>query len=245
MSDQTQEESVSLHPYNNTPQPSVVEPAVVGAPIPQVVVSPQLVQPEQPQIQPTVPQMPPTQQATPEVQADERTTPFVIENYQESQYAEKFSTVEPVTWTASEYIAHKKHLSWYLALGAIVVVLAVIIYLITGGDTFSTVSVLVLAIIFGVYAGRPPREQEYVIDERGVSIGTRTYEYNVIKSFSVIEEGPFSSIVFVPMKRFMPLISIYYDPADEEKIVTYLSSVIPMEYRKRDNIERLMHKIKF
>lgn len=243
MQDNTKEESVSLHP-NTAPQQPVAQPAPVVVPTPPV-------QPLPPtsQVAPTPPPVVTTQPpaVTEPTKApdlhQERTTPFRAE--EDSHVSNEREPLEPVTWTASEYIAHKKNLSWYLILGAGAAVLTVLIYFITGGDLFSSLSVLTLAIVFGLYAGRQPREQNYALDNDGVHIGSRTYSFDVLKSFSVLDEGPFSSVVFMPMKRFMPLISIYYDPADEEKIVAYLSAIMPMEYRKHDNIERLMHKIKF
>lgn len=152
---------------------------------------------------------------------------------------------QPVSWTASEYIAHQKSLGWYLILGGGSALLTAFIFLATGGDIISSIAVLVLSITFGIYAGRKPREQEYTLDENGVHIGARTYGFNILKSFSILDEGPFSSIVFMPLKRFMPLISIYYDPKDEEKIVNYLSEYLALEYRSHDPIERLMQKIRF
>lgn len=237
MSDQTQEESVSLHSHDGSPQPS--------APVAES--SPTTAQPEVGTMTKNVEQadrqISPAPQTVPE-SAMNTATPFASEFY-DTQQRGVSEKLQPVSWTASEYIAHSKGLSWYLALGAIVIVLTVLIFFITGGDIFSSVCILILAVIFGVYAGRQPQEQEYVIDENGVSIGKHTYGFDTLKSFSVIDEGAFSSIVFMPMKRFMPLISIYYDPADEDRIIGYLSSIMPMEYRKRDTIDRLMHKIKF
>lgn len=162
------------------------------------------------------------------------------------QYESNFGqTEEPVVWTASEYIAHTKSVGWYVGLGAAAAVLTVIVFFFTHGDIISSLAVLIMSILFGVVAGRQPREQRYVLDDEGVHVGTKVYNYGAIKSFSVYDEPPFSSISFMPMKRFMPMISVYYDPADEQKIVEYLSTRLPLEYRKRDAIDRLMHKIRF
>lgn len=175
-------------------------------------------------------------------EAGERTTPFMHEIDGESSEIE---LLEPVTWTASEYIAHQKSPAWFVIFGVGVVVLAVAIYFITGGDLVSAVSVLLFSVIFGIYAGRPPREQRYVLDQSGIHIGEKTYSFSNLRSFAILDEGVFSSIEFMPLRRFMPMISIYFDPKDEDKIIAFLSEYLPIEYRRRDIIDRLMRKIKF
>lgn len=149
-----------------------------------------------------------------------------------------------ITWTASEYVNHHKNFGWYASLFIIAGVAAALIYLVTK-DMVSAVVVVVAAVVFGVYAARPPKVQHYAIDDHGVGIGPKLYAYNELKSFSVIDEGPFASITFMPMKRFMPALSIYYDPQDEEKIINALSQHLPMEQRDHDLVEKLMRKIRF
>jgi hypothetical protein len=43
----------------------------------------------------------------------------------------------------------------------------------------------------------------------------------------------------------MPLLTIYYDPADEDKIVNALSDMLPHEDRQHDMVERLMRRLRF
>lgn len=149
-----------------------------------------------------------------------------------------------ITWTASEFVAHHKSVGWYgvLALGA--VILAAIIWLLTR-DLISAIVVIVAAVVFGFYGARQPRELQYSLSSRGLSIGPRHFALEQFRSFSIITEGAFSSIVFVPLKRFAPLVTIYYDPADEPKIVALLSDTLPHAERERDMIDRIMWRIRF
>lgn len=149
-----------------------------------------------------------------------------------------------ISWTASEFIAHQKSGGWYglLTLGAIAV--AVIIWFITK-DIVSTVVILFAALALGVYGRHQPRELDYHLDDRGLTIAQKHYPYAGFRSFAVMVEGAITSIVFMPLKRFQPLITIYYDPQDEEAIVNLLSDRLPMEERKQDALERLMWRIRF
>lgn len=149
-----------------------------------------------------------------------------------------------VEWMASEFIAHDKSAGWYTGLAIVGVILAVLIYLITGD--FISVSVVVIGIILlGIYGARQPRQLPYRLDRSGVSIGNKTYAYGDFRSFAVLPEGAFSSIVFMPLKRFSPPITIYYAPTDEEKIMAILSQELPFEEHKRDAVDKLMRRIGF
>src|ERR1019366_1450817 len=64
--------------------------------------------------------------------------------------------LEPVTWTASEYIAHEKSVLWYLVLALTTAALSTGIYFINH-DKISVGVVILVALIFGIYAARKPR----------------------------------------------------------------------------------------
>ncbi len=149
-----------------------------------------------------------------------------------------------ITWTASEFIMHAKTPGWYGILAGIAISSAFVIWLLTK-DVISAVFILIAAGVFGMLAARRPRDLTYALDDHGLTIGRKQFTYRAFRSFSVIREGAFSSIVFVPMKRFSPLTTIYYDPNDEPKIVALLSDRLPLEDRKPDPIDRLMWRIRF
>lgn len=149
-----------------------------------------------------------------------------------------------VNWTASEFIAHHKSTNWYMALAGIGFLITVIVFLITR-DIFSTAVVIVGTVLFGVMASRQPRQMPYQVDTHGIIIGQKGYPYGDFRSFSVVDEGPFSSIVFMPLKRFQPPLSIYYPPEEENEIVEVLAQHLPMHEHQHDLTEQLMRRIRF
>ncbi len=149
-----------------------------------------------------------------------------------------------ISWTASEYIAHQKSPNWYLLLAVGAIVLAFLVWLLTK-DKISAAVVIVAAIFFGGYGARKPRQLQYHLDSNGLTIGMRHLPYHQFRSFAVMPEGAFNSIVFMPLKRFAPLTTIYYDPVDETKIVALLADRLPMEQRQKAMIDRLMWRIRF
>ena len=150
----------------------------------------------------------------------------------------------PLTWTAAEFIEHEKGMQWYgfLALGGVVA--AALDYWITR-DLFSTGVILFAVAAFGAYAARKPREQQYGVDERGVLVGNKVYQHHDFKTFSVVNEGKAVSIVFMPLKRFMPPLTIYVTPEIEATVVNFLSTFLPFEQHRADAVDNFMRRIRF
>ncbi len=149
-----------------------------------------------------------------------------------------------VRWTASEFVHHEKSSGWYALLLGGSVVFAVLVYLVTK-DVISAGVVVVAAVILAIYASHKPGEQRYSLDKTGINIGQKRYHYDDFKSFAVASEGAFSSLVFMPLKRFAVPLTIYYDPADEEKIVNLLSDRLPLAEHRPDGVDHLMRRIRF
>ena len=151
---------------------------------------------------------------------------------------------DDVSWTASEFVAHEKSAGWYGGLAAVAAVVAALVYLLTR-DIISTAVVLICGGAFGVLGGKKPRQLQYHLDSSGVTIGSKHFDYEMFRSFSVVPEGAFSSIVFMPLKRFAPLTTIYYAPEDEGKIINILTDRLPFEERKDAMIDSLMKRVRF
>lgn len=149
-----------------------------------------------------------------------------------------------VTWTASEFVAHEKSANWYLSFAGSAILLGAVIFLLTR-DFVSLVVVFVAAVVMGIYASRKPRQLTYRIDEAGIAIGPKHFGYEEFRSFSIMPEGAFSSIVLLPLKRFSPLTTIYFAPDDEDTIVDMLVDRLPFEDFKFDAVDRLMRRIRF
>ena len=149
-----------------------------------------------------------------------------------------------ISWTASEFVAHHKSPGWYLGLTAAAIAGALLVWFVIH-DKISAGVVLVAALFFGIFAARKPRQLQYRLDNNGLSIGEKKFPYRTFRSFALVPEGAFNSIEFLPLKRFSPLTTIYYDPADEAKIVALLADRLPLEHRQKSLIDRFMWRIRF
>lgn len=149
-----------------------------------------------------------------------------------------------VSWTASEFIAYQKGVGWYVVALMALLVIGGIIFLITK-DYISAIMTSLLIFVFIVFASRKPRVLNYEISDQGIHIGNNLINFSTLKSFAVIDEGSIRSIDLLPLKRFMPSISMYFEPQDELNIVQALGSYLPKEERNQPFIDKLMHKIRF
>jgi hypothetical protein len=192
--------------------------------------------PETSQSDPTPPNDSPTE-------ADQPSPPAQVPTGLKSAEEPK-SDGSVISWTASEFIAHEKSSQWYLGLAVTAILLAAIIYLLTR-DKITSAIILIGAAFFGITGARQPRQLQYQLDDSGVQVGPRFHPYEEFRSFSVVPEGAFSSIVFMPLKRFATLTTIYYAPEDEEKIVNMLADRLPFEEYRHDVVDRLMRRVRF
>ena len=149
-----------------------------------------------------------------------------------------------LTWTASEFIAHEKSPGWFglLALGTIL--LAGVVYFLTR-DKITTGIIIFAAICLGAYSIRKPKVQTYAIDSRGLRIGEKLYSFQGFKSFSIAEEGAIASIVLLPLKRFMPPLTVYVAPDMEDQIIGFLAELLPLEQHRQDAVDGLLKRIRF
>ncbi len=149
-----------------------------------------------------------------------------------------------IKWTASEFIHHHKNLGWYLGLILATLAFSGITYLVTK-DVISSSTILLVGVLFGVLASKKPRELPYSVNNQGVTIGQKFYPYTIFRSFAVNQEGAIACVEFMPLKRFMPEIAIYFPPDQGTKILDLLSDHLPHEQFQMNGVDKLMKKVRF
>jgi hypothetical protein len=214
----------------DTPAPAAAaepkSPAQVGVPA------------AEPAAPPTpVPQPEPAQQ--PELPAAE------TETVSEADFGPSdYDTSDSLSWTASEFIAHHKTAGWHVGLIGAAVVIAAVLWLITK-DWVTTGVVIFAGFILSLYGGRHPGELQYQLDNYGISIGQKHFNFSDFRAFSIMPEGAFASISLLPTKRFAPMTTLYFAPDDGDKIIDILGNHLPQQPMKPDAIDSLMRKIRF
>lgn len=160
------------------------------------------------------------------------------------QPAKKTRTESKITWSASEYIDHEKDAKWYLGITLVAAAVVAVVFLVTG-DLLAVVAIVLAFVVIAFYAKRKPQTKEYTIEENGLKIGDKAYEFSRFRSFSLVDEGGINSIWLRPLKRFVPPAVIYCSPEDEDKIIDRLSGFLPYEDHELDAIDRFSRRIRF
>lgn len=218
-----------------------ITPGTVTPPTPQT----DTPQPPQPVLEVS---QPPAEAPAPETPAEPTPQPAATwqftANDDPQQTPAAPSAATEVSWTASEYIAHNKGTAWFAMLGAVLFVLVGVVYLVTK-DLVAPIGVALAGLTFGIFAARTPRVLEYAISPQGIKMGQRFYPYADFKSFAIVDEGPLPAILLLPLKRFLPPITVFYDQKEEDTILETLGNYLPHQEQQPDVVDRLMRRIRF
>jgi hypothetical protein len=161
--------------------------------------------------------------------------------------SEPGGSIAPISWTASEFVHHEKPAGWYGVVLGSGVFLAIVVFFLTGrglSGIFASFVVILSVIAMLLVGKRQPRVLSYSIDEEGISIENKLYDFEMFSSFSVLD-GPVNSILLMPLKRIAAPLTLYFSDEDADNIVDTLGEFLPHEDRKIDSVDRLMSKIRF
>jgi len=154
------------------------------------------------------------------------------------------NSFEDINWSASEYIAHEKNITWYLALVVITAIISAGFYLLTH-SILSTLVFVVAGCVMGFYAARKPRLLDYRVDNSGFTVQDKTFSFDSFKSFAVIDDNTMPNIVLIPLKRFMPSLTIYLNPDSTEEVLKVLSTRLPQAIHHTDIVDRFFQRVRF
>ena len=151
---------------------------------------------------------------------------------------------ETFNWSAAEYVRHEKHGIWYGLYVLGTVLLAAVVYL-TTKDILSTGIVFVAILGLVLFAARKPSAQTYTLDGDVLRVGNKAYYLHDFKAFSVIEEGQVAELILRPLKRFLPMVSVYVGPDQVDGLADYLADFLSFEPHKPDAVDSLLRRIRF
>jgi hypothetical protein len=151
---------------------------------------------------------------------------------------------QPIAWEASEYVHHEKNTGWFMVLVVATLLLATFAFVVMKSFTFALL-VCVMAVAIVIFARRPPRILRYSLTAQGLDIDGRHYSYHDFRAFAVVQDGPLYSILLIPVKRFMPSVTVYFPEEHGEAIVDFLGQILPMEEHGLDLMEQLARRLRF
>jgi hypothetical protein len=102
-----------------------------------------------------------------------------------------------------------------------------------------------IGLLFGFSASRKPRKLNYQLSSSGINISERVRHFSSFKAFWLNLDSDTPSFSLLPLKRFVPILKIYFDNADTEKIGKILSDNLPLSEPRLDPIDKFLQKIHF
>lgn len=184
----------------------------------------------------------PAPAARPEAPADSPSTPAPASDAVPAPGRQPHAA--ELEWQASDAALHQKPAGWLAMLIGGGLVVAILVYLLTR-DALSAGAIALAALMLGVYSARKPQSLRYRLDAGGITIGQKHYTYGQFRSFSVVDEGAAGNVELMPLKRFMPMLTLNYTHDIEEDVVSFLADRLPMETHKRDAMDMLIRKLRF
>jgi hypothetical protein len=160
-----------------------------------------------------------------------------------SSGASEGSSGRVLSWSAPEYVDHQHSAGWYMLLLLGTAVLATAVYFLYK-DYFAVGSIVAVGLIVAVFAARKPRGINYQLSDMGLEVGQRKYSYSLFKAFTIIREGGLSSVEMIPLKRFMPSVSAYFEPKEEQQVIDIIGEHLPYTEHKPGAVDKLSHRLR-
>jgi len=144
-------------------------------------------------------------------------------------------------WKAPDYYTFEKSPYWSLAIGLIAVVLS--LALLYTQNYFPIVIIILAVIVTFQVAHEKPKEQEFVLDEKGVLVRNVYLPYLELKSFWIAEHGE-KSILYLEPVHFMraPLV-VPLGKQDAEQARIFLLTNLPEKLERGENFSEKLIRI--
>jgi len=149
----------------------------------------------------------------------------------------------PLHWQALEYEHYERSPDWFWAVGIITIALSVTA-IILHNVLFAFVIIL-SGFVLSMYAARPPKEIDVVIDDVGIRVEHTFYPFHSLESFWIEENEENSKILIKSQRLMMPYIIIPLGDADEEKVHAYLTRHLPEQFHSESSFHKLMERLGF
>jgi len=150
---------------------------------------------------------------------------------------------EPIVWQAEEFEVYQRDWKWYLIF--VVVGGGLLAYLIYTKQWVLAVMTVVIGGLLLISGRLRPRLMQYQIDPQGLTINSRAFPFDKLKSFWLHDKTDKSYLNVISVLRLMPVITIRINSDDKEKIRGILKKFLPESgHKDEDWIDRINHFLK-
>jgi len=152
--------------------------------------------------------------------------------------------IQEFEWKTLEFEKKEKNKSWFI-IPALITIAFGIFALITESFLF-LVTIILAFFVFYTYANKDPRMIKFKIDERGVEIDNKLYEFDDLKSFWVFYNPPEEKDISFRSKRsFLPYVRIPLGKENPNEIRKFLLKFLPEKRHSESVVDIWMRKTGF
>lgn len=156
----------------------------------------------------------------------------------------KKTNLQEFEWKDKEFSVKEKNKSWFIIPGLITIAFG--IFALASESFLFLVTIVLGFFVFYIYANKKPRIIKFRIDERGVEIDGRLYEFDSLSSFWIFYNPPEQKEISLRSKRtFLPYIKISLGKENPNEIRKFLLKFIPEKRHSESIIDILMRRIGF
>jgi hypothetical protein len=152
-------------------------------------------------------------------------------------------TIDKIEWVAPEYIHKERTPDWFWTIG-IVALISCIIAIFMHNYLFA-VFILISGACLILFTLRPPREVRFIIEQKGFMIGREKHEWRSIKGFTIKEGEPYSKLLIMTARKFLP---IYTIPVPNDLLADIrhsMSEAVPLIDLEESRSMQFMEKLGF
>lgn len=139
-------------------------------------------------------------------------------------------TITPIEWSAPEYSHTVRTADWFWSIGIVAIIGALI------AAWFHNYLFAVFILISGasliLFTIRAPRTVPFSITSAGITMAKEKYEWKSIKGFRIKNGDPYSKLLILTSKKFLPLYTISFPEEltpDIREALTKATTVLDIE----------------
>lgn len=149
-----------------------------------------------------------------------------------------------IEWRAPEFRHYPKNAAWFITFG--IVVAMIIAYQIFQHDWFGAVTILIMAILFGIFAVHKPKEVTITVSTEGIHIDDSYISYTRIKQFWIVDTDNHKTLNIETTAYINHLLAIELHEQDAEEVREILAELLPENQDVEETIaQRIAHKFRF
>lgn len=151
---------------------------------------------------------------------------------------------ETLEWKAPSHIQHQRSPSWYFFL--ILVGVALLAYAIYSRSLLTGITFVLIILVILVLSTQKPREITYKITKTGITAGTRSYPFKVIKKFWIFYDPPHTKTLNLETSAYLNnRVVIQLDKQDPVMVKMVLSKYLKEDLDKEESFsDKLARNLK-